>query len=642
MIFSINLLEIIPFNIINILFFFIFFGVLLLSYPTGRYILSNYSENSLIKNSIFSITVFATLVSIAANLAPILAKYVVLFFYLINFFILAINAKIRSDFYESIVAYKLIIVFTFFAFLLINYILNPIFIENSELHFNYNYHFTYQIDAVSEILLADYFSRIKILSLYPLEWSAYHFFQASFNAIFLSPVYLSGIIGLINLKYFFISIFLSLFFFSFFNKINLKKEEFLKIILKVCLIVFVFVILFFSKVLFLIQSNNFVSSISLIFIVKSIFEKKENDLLIWIIILTLSSFTNSIISFILFIYYIAHEGKFNFSNLVIKIKKALNIPNLILLTIFLLYFLSTFYQAEFTQPKYNLPVSRIWLMLTTDYLVIENYKFILISLMLLTFSYFVISNTLIKKKLFENFNKNDIFYFSLVLILPLFFTILLYFENQILETYNIEKLKIFFSSLSIKNLTPYFFVTLIWSLILYCAQPLIRFLLTIAIIIYNFLTIFLYNPLVVMPFYTLEIMILLYVLHILFNFQNKDSKKIFCYLFTTSVLICGLLNFGTYYKNSNGRNGIDPTDGSNLIFKIKELKKLSKKKYICPQDIKKDKALLNRYASALSAIVVKPYYSNVSIKDKYSNWGNISLRFAVYPKKNIKNPCGKK
>ena len=479
MLFSINLLETIPLNIINILFFFIFFGVLLISYPSGRYILSNYSENSLIKNSIFSITVFATLTSMAVNLAPVIAKYVILFFYLINFFILATNSKIRSDLYEAIIAYKFIILFTFFTFLLLNYIISPIFIENSELNFKYNYHFTYQTDSVLEILLADYFSRIKIFSLYPLEWSAYHFFQASFNAIFLSPVYLSGIIGLIKLKSFFISIFVSLFFFSFFNKINLKKEELLKIIFKVFLIILVFVILFFSKVIFLIQSNNFVSSISLIFIIKSIFEKKENDLLIWTIILTLSSFTNSIISFVLFIYYIADEGKFNFAKLIIKIKKALNIPNLLLLTIFLLYLLSTFYQTEFTQPKYNLPVSRIWLMLTTDYLVIENYKFILTSLILLTFSYFIISNIFFKKKirLFESFNKKDIFYFSLVLILPLFFTILLYFESQILEIYNIEKLQIFFSSLSIKNLAPYFFVTLIWSLILYCVQPLIRFLL---------------------------------------------------------------------------------------------------------------------------------------------------------------------
>ena len=53
----------------------------------------------------------------------------------------------------------------------------------------------------------------------------------------------------------------------------------------------------------------------------------------------------------------------------------------------------------------------------------------------------------------------------------------------------------------------------------------------------------------------------------------------------------------------------------------------------------KHEVLKNKYASALSSIVIKPYYSDISITDKYSNWSNISLRFAVSPKKNIKNPC---
>jgi len=60
MFFSLNLIEILPLYIVDIFFFFFFFVVMLLGYPIGRYLLFNYCENNLIKNSIFSLSVFAT------------------------------------------------------------------------------------------------------------------------------------------------------------------------------------------------------------------------------------------------------------------------------------------------------------------------------------------------------------------------------------------------------------------------------------------------------------------------------------------------------------------------------------------------------------------------------------------------------
>ena len=119
MLFSLNLLETFPLNIVNIFFFFIFFVVLLLSYPIGRYFLSNYCENSLIKNSIFSITIFAVLISIIVNLAPILAKYIIVIFYLANLFVLTINSKIRNDLINAIISFKFILLVTFLTFLIL-------------------------------------------------------------------------------------------------------------------------------------------------------------------------------------------------------------------------------------------------------------------------------------------------------------------------------------------------------------------------------------------------------------------------------------------------------------------------------------------------------------------------------------------
>ena len=119
MLFSLNFIEIFPLYIINIFFFLIFFSVLLLSYPTGRYILSNYCENSLIKCSLFSIVIFATIVSITTNFASIYAKYIIFIFYLINLSTLVINTKIRNDLLKAVISFRFTLIFTFAIFLLI-------------------------------------------------------------------------------------------------------------------------------------------------------------------------------------------------------------------------------------------------------------------------------------------------------------------------------------------------------------------------------------------------------------------------------------------------------------------------------------------------------------------------------------------
>jgi len=49
--------------------------------------------------------------------------------------------------------------------------------------------------------------------------------------------------------------------------------------------------------------------------------------------------------------------------------------------------LSAFYQAEFTQPRYNLPSNKSWWLLTVTYPIIENYKLFFLTLILLTIIY---------------------------------------------------------------------------------------------------------------------------------------------------------------------------------------------------------------------------------------------------------------
>ena len=135
-------------------------------------------------------------------------------------------------------------------------------------------------------------------------------------------------------------------------------------------------------------------------------------------------------------------------------------------------------------------------------------------------------------------------------------------------------------------------------------------------------------------FRTSEIMILLYVSYNLLKFENIDRKKILCYLFMASVIISGVFN--PYISRSFVRDHY--TNGIKFTYKIKDLKELKKREYICPQDTKYISS--NKHTgAALSAILFKPYYSNILIKDKYDNWDNISLRFATHSKQQVSNPC---
>ena len=638
MLFSFNLIESLPLYIINIYFFLIFFAVLVLSYSTGRLILSNYCENSLIKCSLFSIVIFATIISIVINLVPIFAKYVIFIFYLINLFILVTSSKIRNDLLKVVISFKFVLLVTFLIFLILNIIYNRIFIESDKLVYFFDSHDSFYIDPIAEILTADYFSRIKIFSHYPSEWGSFHFFEASFNSIFLLPIYQLGIIGLTILKNFYLSIFLSLFFFSFFKNKSFKKEEFLQIILKAFLIILLFIFLFSPKITYFILTKNFISTLSIIFIIQSLLSKNRNDFLIWTIILSLSSFRNSFISLMLIVYYLIEMHNFNLTSIINKIKKSLNLPNLMLITLFLFYLISTFYQSETVTEKFNLVGNwPIWWVGTTTYSIIANYKYFIVTLIVLIVIYLFSLKFFFEEKLdiASHFKKQDFYHFSLILIIPFICTILLIFKNHIIDIYNIEKLVIFFNSFNLTNLYYYFFPPLIWCLILFCSEIKARYIFLITIIGYTFLSIFIYNNIVMPAFHTSEIIILLFVSYNLLKFENIDRKKTLCYLFMASVIISNVFNSNIYIQSVANHNYIS---GIKLTYKIKDLKELKKREYICPQDTKYISS--NKHTgAALSAILFKPYYSNILIKDKYDNWDNISLRFAAPSKQQVSNPC---
>ena len=375
--------------------------------------------------------------------------------------------------------------------------------------------------------------------------------------------------------------------------------------------------------------------LSTIFIIQSFFSKNKNDLLIWTIILVISSFGNIFIGLMIAVYYLFESQNLNFKIFIHKIKKNLNLPNLLLVILFLFEMISVFLMSEFDQPRYNLPTNKSWWITSVSYQIIENYKLFFLTVILLTIAYLFLLKFFLNKKLnfVLHFNRQDLFYFSVVLIIPFIFLVLLIFKNQILDILNIEKLKIFFDFLNITNLSFYFFVPLVWCFILFCSKTLVRYIFIIPIIIYTFLSIFIYAPIIFPAFFTLEILILFFISHILLDFRNVNKKKAFCYLFMISVIISSLFQLNTYYDVIAGYKS-----STKLVFEIKELKELKKRKYLCPKDIKYISSHKN-VGSALSGILLKPYYTNISIIDRRANWGNAALRLAVPPKEQVSNPC---
>ena len=84
---------------------------------------------------------------------------------------------------------------------------------------------------------------------------------------------------------------------------------------------------------------------------------------------------------------------------------------------------------------------------------------------------------------------------------------------------------------------------------------------------------FIHSPIVLPAFFTLEILILFFISHILLDFKNVNKKKAFCYLFMISVIISSVFQLNAYYKVITDYKG-----HAKIVFEIKELKELKKKK----------------------------------------------------------------
>nr|BFD31172.1 hypothetical protein GTC16762_07900 [Pigmentibacter ruber] len=192
-----------------------------------------------ITTSLVGLSAIAFLMGILANISAGCIKISILLIYLYGFIEFGLyfyrhkfSIKIK---HTNILLITLIILIVF----LIN---NPYWFfistdSNMISMVSYNKHYSYYEGLSTEILRAEYFSRLRIANNYPNEWINYHFFNASALSF---VQYLRFEYNLIT--YFMAKIFIfSLMIFSFFENIFLYKKEDSKIVLSIITLFWLFI-----------------------------------------------------------------------------------------------------------------------------------------------------------------------------------------------------------------------------------------------------------------------------------------------------------------------------------------------------------------------------------------------------------------
>ena len=214
--------------------------------------------------------------------------------FILNLIIIYNNKNILYVFLEEIKRNKVFLLNVSLVYFLILNIVYPIYLESNFIEIPYSRHLIYYFAPIQEILNANYFSRIRVASLYPMEWAAFHFFQSAFNSIYLNFLGNFGYLGLIFLKCFFSSlIYCSLFYFIFKNVKFREKERVLEILL---IFNFIFCLLLVSNFNWFIFGNGTIVAFSIYFILKNLFKNNSSTNIILSILLVMGSFKNVLIS----------------------------------------------------------------------------------------------------------------------------------------------------------------------------------------------------------------------------------------------------------------------------------------------------------------------------------------------------------
>lgn len=189
--------------------------------------------NCIAFKSVIGMSFVSVLELLCMSYCAVLAKYVIYFSIAVSFFLAVIifakNNKLRKEVLKSFLP-----VFLIFLYFIIRLF---ILIVPKTGFVDFNCHETYFAAPSLEIFKADYFSRLRLIDVYPYEWSKYHFFNGAFTAIPLSVFIKKNYVSFLFAKFLTIALYLGALFDCIRNKYGFKKASMYFII--GCLICFV-------------------------------------------------------------------------------------------------------------------------------------------------------------------------------------------------------------------------------------------------------------------------------------------------------------------------------------------------------------------------------------------------------------------
>ena len=228
----------------------------------GRIFISgkNLALQALIGMSVISIPVI-----VCMSFCAVLAKYIIYIAICISV-LLSIYMLIRNWNNKKEIIKSFLPVFLMFLYFSIRLFM---WITPETGTFDFNCHETYFAAPSLEIFKADYFSRLRIIDVYPYEWSGYHFFNGAFTAIPFVAFVKKNYITFLFVKFLTISVLLGSIFGCVKEKYAYKKAVFYFII--GCISAFV---LSYNLVTWSSFTNNY-SSLLLMYIVWLVMQEED-------------------------------------------------------------------------------------------------------------------------------------------------------------------------------------------------------------------------------------------------------------------------------------------------------------------------------------------------------------------------------
>ena len=633
----INIAESYTFFGAQLLFFLNFLSIIFLSYSSGYLLANKKIQNNTFQYSFVSLILFSAIIGITVNFFTIYAKNIITIFYLLNISLFIINKSIRKKFLEILIKNIKFFIVVFLFYIYFNNFYYPVAeLDNNKLNIIYYDDYSYFYNPIREILFSDYSSRIRISTLYPMEWGSYYFFQAGFNAIFLKTIASSGLVGYLYLKNFFLSFFYSSLVFYGLDRNPFNKK--ISLVNTFFSLVIICIIFYFHKTMWFMTTNGFVSVCLALFIADAIIRKKNKNVYLWCILLALTSLKFAFISFFIYFFYLFQDTKIDFKKIFFKLKKNIEYIDALFIILLVVYLISTFINSTAVNPTFNLPgkiVTGWWEMTISQNTIINKNILGLNLLFFSTFYFFLMQKKYVKINLY-NYNLNMLYYVLIVFLIPFLTVSLIYLKDFLFELSEHKKLDIFISSINLDNMLFYCYVPIIWFLFLVNFSNSIKYLFLALITWHTFLSIFINHSVILPSLYLIELIILIYCYFFILSNKNKfkDNLYVFFFIFVVFINVLVIKDFSKQDEHVH-----------KIQLDFLKLKEVASKDFLCANDIKQfnvthKKGLLP--ANIISSLLGKNYYTEILYLKNFNRhdyWNDGTARWAVVPKKIETSEC---